>query len=434
MKQFLKLAVASAATFFLLTPVFFGLRASSASWLIAVAVVFTLSSIAQKRANIRSFDVFNLLKIAAITCAIQAVVVGVLYLIGHGLGRLLSYNLEGAAGSGVFEGLLLGVLVVSSVIVEVAKTLSTKKLADGKSPEANVQSPVEEVRSMADAVRVFEEKLSRHGLSDVRAEIQRVMRFAIDLRTPSEPVSLSQTLKVGGTRIGGSPDLPSVTDWPVATDNTGVHRKMRFLAQVNCRELASFQEFLPRQGLISFFIDQWTDHPSKVKVLYFESVDDFSLIQLPEAEALSDDDGPKAYPGVEAIPVPIVSVPELSVDEGLLGPQSTKDFQRLWEAGYESGYENFKRDLDGTVSSIGRFRNGPHTIGAYVFTQGATPEMQAAKSLGGEVSDWINLISIGFDRNVGFQFDDCGTLTICIHKSDLAAQNFSRVFPSFYSS
>lgn len=777
LKVFFKWSLVTAATFFLLTPVFFGLRASSLSWVLVVAVVFTLSSIAQKRKNIGSFDFLNLFRIASLTFVIQSVVVGVLYLIGHGIGRILSYNMEGQATSGLFEGLMLGLLVLSSVIVELTKSLTAKSaikpspggaggidastdftalaarlrtsgVASATAPityEPHVEGPDHfqigdrkhgfsdkciasfndgkfqlevysddgkgfrfsdfvfsgteprlktshpggqsyiwesgfsfgdrffgeiriqpgvfamkgEVRpdyepagsgiavsvkmtlpagsvdprhfkfsSLAEAesagpecvysmnstvtsgdeftrilkfkklteliVRaeleaanvggsldtsslltgisqlrnlnrlwftsdvpveipnelfsipsltdlsfsaqakdlpvdimklknleslrisgnlfttlpneigdhprlrylniedcrfetlppsvakiktvkienhqralymdlsyphgkdvmldheiflarsdrasreILDQKIDAGGLGDFKDLFHKLSRRSIDLRTPRDLspeklADLQSKLVVGASRLGGSPDLPSIGDWPVAEDHTDVERKMRFLAQLNCADLAKLQDYLPRSGLISFFIDQWNDHPSIVRAIYFPSIEGLSTVKPPEAESLSDGEPADAFPGVPLEQQILISIPDLSVDEGLLGPKLAEDFKRLWDDGHGDAYEKLKADLD-SIQANGGGRYGPHTINAFVFTQGSTPEMEAAEEKLGAVGDWVNLISIGFDRNVGFQFGDCGTLTICIHKSDLATRNFSRVFPFFYSS
>lgn len=790
MKVFFKWSLATAATFFLLAPVFFGLRSSSVAWLSAVAVVFTISSIAQKRANIRSYDALNLLKITSVTFVIQSLVVGVLYLIGHGIGRVLSYNLEGAATSSIFEGLMLGLLILSSLFVELTKSLAAKtapqimarsmreqnenliglhsqgdlteslsrvggdlpageklrfeelllngpdhfqlgdlnsgfsnktsvSFANGKlaleiyndegkgfrftdfvfpgteprlkathpggqsyiwetgfsfgarffgeiriqpgtfamkgevrpdyeapgsgipvslkmtlpegvvdpkhfkfssleeaesagsdcvyslnvslsrpsefarvlkfkklnelilraefeggnisdrgsalpsivdtstlldgisqlqnlnrlwftsdvpveiplelfnlvslkdvsfSAKANVL-PVEVMKlvnleslrisrnrfttlptelgdhprlrylniedccfeslpksiSKIETIKIeharralymdlsyphgkdvplnheiflvrshktlkeeLDRKIDAIGLSEFRELLHKLARRAIDLRTPrdipSEKLSdLQSKFIVGASRLGGFPDLPSLEDWPLAKDHANVEHKMRFLAQLNCAELAKLQDYLPRNGLISFFIDQWNDHPSFVRAVYFPSLIGMAPMRLPADEILSDGERADAFSGVQLEPRVLISIPDLSVDEGLWGPGPPEDLKRIWENNQGEAYEKLKADLDNEqLSGSGRF--GPHTINAYVFTQGDSPEMQASEEKLGTADDWVNLISIGFDRNVGFQFDDCGTLTICIHKSDLATQNFSRVFPSIYSS
>jgi uncharacterized protein YwqG len=777
LKAFLKWSLVTAATFFLLTPVFFGLRASSLSWVLAVAVVFTLSSIAQKRKNIGSFDFLNLLRIASLTFVIQSLVVGVLYLIGHGIGRVLSYNMEGQATSGLFEGLMFGLLVLSSVIVELTKSLTAKSAIksspvgaggidaatdatalaarlrtsgvasaaapityephfegsdhfqigdhkygfsdkciasfndgklqlevyseDGKgfrfsdfifpgtepylktshpggqsyiwesgfsfgdrffgeiriqpgafamkgevrpdyepagsgipvstkmtlpagsvdprhfkfsslaeaesagadcvyslnltvtsgdefarvlkfkkltelivraeleaanvgssldtsslltgisqlqnlnriwfTSDVSVEIPIElfSISSLTDlsfsakakelpieimklenleslringnqfttlpselgyhprlrylniedcrfetlppsiakiktikienhqralymdlsypygkdvvldhemylarsaqaSSEILDGKISAHGLGGFQEFLRMLARCSIDLGTPRDVcaeklVDFQTKPTIGGSRLGGSPDLSSVGDWPLAKDHTDVERKMRFLAQLNCADLARLQGYLPRRGLISFFIDQWNDHPSIVRALYFPSTDGFSTVKLSDAEILSDGESALAFPGVPLEPRSLISIPDLSVDEGLLGPKLAEDFKRLWDEGHGDAYEKLKADLD-SIQATGGGRYGPHTINAFVFTQGETPEMEAAEEKLGAVGDWVNLISIGFDRNVGFQFGDCGTLTICIHKSDLAAGNFTRVFPSFYTS
>lgn len=85
--------------------------------------------------------------------------------------------------------------------------------------------------------------------------------------------------QVGGSRIGGLPDLPDSIPWP-----THEEQAMAFLAQINCSELdTEFAPCLPDRGWLYFFVDApivWTGIPHHV--LYFDgSVDALQQTSLP---------------------------------------------------------------------------------------------------------------------------------------------------------
>lgn len=60
----------------------------------------------------------------------------------------------------------------------------------------------------------------------------------------------SNNIPVGTSKIGGTPDLPSVLAWP-----TFEGKSMLFFAQINLAEISSYHrnEYLPKNGIIYFF-------------------------------------------------------------------------------------------------------------------------------------------------------------------------------------
>ena len=70
----------------------------------------------------------------------------------------------------------------------------------------------------------------------------------------------------------------------------------------------------------------------------------------------------------------------------------------------------------------------------YTFTQHESPETQAANKMGGTPEEWVSLLKLGYDKQVGFCFWDAGTLTFTIHQEDLRRVDFSNVQVSLESS
>lgn len=73
-----------------------------------------------------------------------------------------------------------------------------------------------------------------------------------------------------------------------------------------------------------------------------------------------------------------------------------------------------------------------HHINGTVFTQHESPQEQAAIKFGGLAEEWLVLLNV--DSIGAFNFGDVGTSTYCIHKKDLAIQNFSAINVNIESS
>ena len=89
-------------------------------------------------------------------------------------------------------------------------------------------------------------------------------------------------LPLGGTRIGGLPDLPEGIAWPALGD-----RALSFVAQVRLSEVAS-NGVLPKAGLLSFFVlDEWSDgekpgYLEKAVVLHTLELESLRRTAVPE--------------------------------------------------------------------------------------------------------------------------------------------------------
>jgi uncharacterized protein YwqG len=234
--------------------------------------------------------------------------------------------------------------------------------------------------------------------------------------------------RVGGTRLGGVPDLPAGTSWP-QTDG----RYWSFMAQIDLGEVAALQDYLPRQGLLVFFCQDPLHDLESLRVFHFTPADGpLRRFRLPDGAEFIDeslDDG-RPYPGFHARARKMASLPYLYSDEHRL----TAGGRVLLEIPEARG-----RDLSDAYGALrdrlaGAAGFGHHGINCHVFTQHESPEQQAAEAKGGTHDEWMVLLTLGSEGKLGFQFGDAGTLTVCIHKRDLAAADFSNVVLSTESS
>lgn len=244
--------------------------------------------------------------------------------------------------------------------------------------------------------------------------------------------------KNGNTRFGGMPDLPKNLKYPkfkYSYDNTTY--KYEFIAQINCKEIANLQDYLPRKGILYFFLSSLhffgvEDNFKLAQVLYYDGEEE--LVSGKKLKFKNEDYyemvGDGCYEGLQVVAGESISLPSFysyhtnthifkNRAENLLNDFETDEkFER-------SFYDRF----DEPVSELYKNDFG---INTYVFTQHESPELQAALSQKGEPQDWINLLRVSSRGD--FQWGDAGDIAFVIHKSDLLKKNFSNVFCTIESS
>lgn len=243
--------------------------------------------------------------------------------------------------------------------------------------------------------------IQENRLAEVESSILGAAREAIRIET-TVPDDGSQ---LGVSRLGGFPDLEAPSLFPKTDDLHWI-----FLAQLNLAELAPFNGYLPRSGLLSFFVDSTESLNSKV-IFYQGEAEDLTVVRHEGADdMLSPDDDYTQKPHRVRFER-FSSLPHRAPSE----IESDQAFE---------AYENCEV-LHKSVD---------HHINGYTFTQHESPQEQAAKELRGQPAEWVPLLQLGWDSNVGFCFWDAGTLTFSIHQEDLRRWDFSNVHVSLESS
>ncbi len=243
---------------------------------------------------------------------------------------------------------------------------------------------------------------------------------------------------IGASKLGGAPDLPATLEHP--RDKNG--NLFIFHAQINCEEIAPYQGYLPRTGLLYFFVND-EEYAQESVILYAENTDNLSRFPYGEETTFSDSD----YDGNirKAVAVRFingVSLPEL-YNSFNHGPQRFPKYAHLWESKTNENYIEIERleegvmelseQLDQPVGHTNGITNfSTHSMNSSVFTQHESPQEQAGAKYNGAPSDWMVLLCL---ESIGeFNFWDAGTLSYCVHKKDLAIVNFSKVYASIESS
>ncbi len=102
-------------------------------------------------------------------------------------------------------------------------------------------------------------------------------------------VPAATPVAVGGTKIGGCPDLPPNVEWPrVAAPKAWRKHPLAFLAQVNLAEVApmNVRRELPEKGVLLFFYDMKCMGYGSCRVLYVEDASTLSRGSFPRALGL----------------------------------------------------------------------------------------------------------------------------------------------------
>lgn len=257
------------------------------------------------------------------------------------------------------------------------------------------------VSPTSDLFESLMESISGAGLSKCSSSIAAVAREAIKVES-TVPDDYSQP---GSSRLGGFPDLSSASDYPKTDDLHWV-----FLAQINLAEVAPLNSFLPRSGLLSFFID--STESRKAKVVFHEGdVRALETVRHGGAEEMTSPEDDYTQKPYRAKFSRFFSLPH-RVPDGIEGDALKQAYS----------------ECDDLCPSVDHHLNG------YTFTQHESPQEQAADEFRGKSEEWVPLLQLGWDDNVGFCFWDAGTLTFSIHQEDLRRHDFSKVHVALESS
>ena len=270
-------------------------------------------------------------------------------------------------------------------------------------------------------------------------ELQQFKDFLLETSTMATYLVLDeaqQQIPIGTSKVGGSPDLPK--DWKHPANKNGVY--FVFHAQINCEEIASYQPYLPRKGMLYFFVndEEYAQHPF---VLYTDQTNNLERIPYTEATSFSDSTFNNNFRKATAIRFQNgIALPDFYRTASYFSERFPNHIKFRESLDEDFDWDNILDFTEKLEEDLGRplaFDNGhiqirSHSINSFVFTQGEWPQQQAAEALGGEPTNWLVLLCM---ESAGeFSFWDAGTLTYCIHKKDLAIKDFSKIHTSIESS
>ena len=239
---------------------------------------------------------------------------------------------------------------------------------------------------------------------------------------------------IGNHRFGGMPDLPEDMPYPRFGDNWHDEKEdyiHEFIGQINCTAIAHLQDYLPRKGMLFFFLETihsvYDESDTSCKILY---VEDTKTLASGKRFKFEEDDysemSGNEYQGHKVNAEKMSSCPDMycrKVNTHLFEGEAETllDNEQLLDA----IYDDFEEPL---------IRAYPHdyAVNAYGFTQNEMPELQASLKKKGKPQDWMTLLKVTSAGDMSW--GDAGDLYFVIHKSDLKKCDFSNVFVTLESS
>ena len=240
------------------------------------------------------------------------------------------------------------------------------------------------------------------------------------------PVSL------GASKTGGAPHLPSGVAHPRDANNL----LPTFYAQINLQHIAALQGWLPRTGMLYFFLDDFRYGEGACVVYANVDVNDLvAHAYAPNARWVNsdvdafDDDGQHNLARESSLEFSAgVSLPYVYRAAG----EGCAPLESVFERGNSVDrirLERFDEALESTRAALEKIALSPrqttHSMNALLWSDDDTSQEQAANAKGGFAREWINLLTL---KSVDdYCFGDAGSITFCIHVKDLAAADFSNV-------
>jgi uncharacterized protein YwqG len=269
--------------------------------------------------------------------------------------------------------------------------------------------------------------LDKAGLQRIAANLPSLLRPSIRLLT--QPTD-DATLAVGTSKVGGMPDLPAGSQWPV-----GKGAPLSFVAQIRLEEVHSLSAAaeLPPAGLLTFFYDA---HQST----YGASPDDrggWQVIFTPPAHmaSVARMAPPLGLPTSAWFTACAVTFSE----EATLPTQLALDAPTVaWSEDDETRYEAFltqfttqadpkepRNRLLGHPDTIQDDMRSECQLAANGVTDANDPR---AKALAAGNLNWRLLLQLDSDYHAGMRWADAGMLYFWIEDTALKAEKFDNTW------
>jgi uncharacterized protein YwqG len=271
---------------------------------------------------------------------------------------------------------------------------------------------------LADAWRRL---LPASGLGDLLVHVEPHVRAAVRLSTsPVHEVSL------GGSRIGGMPDLPVGEPWP-----TRAGTPMEFVAQFDLKDVARVlpESPLPKDGVLWFFADyDCPGKPTEGRAPVFYRPEGTGLTRWGSTSEPID----APYRLCSVVLESYEDLPDPAFHEWLPahleGKRAAGDYEDTREY-LANGLSDGGHKLLGYANPIQGpmeldLEHGTHRLETMTGKGYADPR---AKELAKTAGQWRLLLQVTADDNAEMMWGDIGTAYFWIREADLEARRFERV-------
>lgn len=257
--------------------------------------------------------------------------------------------------------------------------------------------------------------IQNNGLARCTEAVLSHLQDSIRLNTALQ----EEALAPGVSKLGGQPDLPPGTAWPLHQG-----RPMAFIAQVRLADIAPFdtQDLFPDSGLLSFFFyadDSLGDEygvPSRTRVLFItDEIDTVQPVAFPEALAEE-----YRYSPCAIIVSQEITLPQPSWNSEELGDlQLTEEEQERYCSLLNQASALQRNPEQEEVGGAHRMLGYPDYIQIDIFYD--CPEPAGPE-------EWQLLLQVETDDQARMLWGDLGKLFFCIRRTDLARRDFSKVW------
>ncbi len=268
--------------------------------------------------------------------------------------------------------------------------------------------------------------LASMGLARIVPDLTRLLQPSI--RLAAAPAAES-SLPIGGSKLGGLPDLPKNTTWP-----TGKGAPLAFIAQIRLDDLTKFEaaQVLPRTGILSFFYDasQQTYGADPADRGGWEV-----LFLAPDAALL------ERMPAPDGLPATARYTPcALTFSEELTLPQDPKldlpsfDWTQAEQTQYEQVLSRFPSPAD-RATMHHRLLGNPDTIQddmrleCQLASHGVSSmDDPRANTFAKDAMNWRLLLQVDSDDKAGMRWANAGMLYYWIEEAALQALQFDHAW------
>jgi len=273
----------------------------------------------------------------------------------------------------------------------------------------------------------------------IKEKLESLGKNSIELK-----IATKGKYRLGATRFGGQPDVPSDFAWPTYRgespfDNEAKDRPLTFLAQFNCEELAQCDmgRLLPDHGLLSFFYETdtqcWGYDPKDkgcARVYWFEDISALSAADFP-----ADMEEDFRFPMVKIRLASKTSYPSWADFSEVFPDEDDDAFDDAWEELTGEDGENRSQLLGWPdVIQNSMFEECDLVTQGYYLGDANgwsnIPEDVRKQAKETARDRWMLLLQLDTVGYGDFElmFGDCGHIYFCITKEDLAARRFDRVW------